>query len=250
MKIVLLCGGDINSQIVYSFLKENFQLIGVLEDIPVNKKKIIRRRIKNLGFFTTFSQLLFIKLITPLLKLESKKRVKEILSAVKVEKVSSTELPFISCSVNDISSVDFIKQLSPDIIIVNGTRIISKKNLNLINCPLINIHVGITPKYRGVHGGYWAINNNDIKNCGVTVHLVDAGIDTGGILCQKNIKVKPTDNFITYPLLQTIKGIECLKEVLEKNKLNETKKEASETKLYYHPTIISYLKNRVLKKIK
>ncbi|TXD56686.1 formyl transferase [Polaribacter sp. IC066] len=250
MKIVLLCGRDINSQIVYSFLKKNSQLIGVVEDIPINKKKILRRRIKNLGFITTFSQLLFIKLITPLLKLESKKRVKEILSEIEIEKVGSAELPFISCSVNDTSSVDFINQLSPDIIVVNGTRIISKKNINLINYPLINIHVGITPKYRGVHGGYWALNNNDIKNCGVTVHLIDPGIDTGGILCQKSIKVKSTDNFITYPILQTIKGLECLKEVLEKNSLNVTQKEGSVSKLYYHPTIINYLKNRILNKIK
>ena len=193
---------------------------------------------------------MFIKLITPLLRLESKKRVKEILSEVIIEKVSTTELPFISCSVNEASSVDFINKLSPDIIVVNGTRIISKKNINLINCPLINIHVGITPKYRGVHGGYWALNNNDIKNCGVTVHLVDAGIDTGGILCQKSIKIKSTDNFITYPLLQTIKGLECLKEVLVKNKFEETKKVASASKLYYHPTIINYLTNRFFKKIK
>jgi len=250
MKIVLLCGGDINSQIVYSFLKQNYQLLGTLEDLPVKRTKIIRRRIRNLGFFTTVSQLLFIKLITPILKLEARKRVKEILSKVKIENTSATELPFISCSVNDTRSVEFINQLSPDIIVVNGTRIISKKILTLINCPIINIHVGITPKYRGVHGGYWALNNNDIKNCGVTVHLVDSGIDTGSVLCQKSIRVKHNDNFITYPLLQTIKGLECLKEILEENNFNETRTVTSDSNLYYHPTIIKYLKNRILKKIK
>ncbi len=250
MKIVLLCGGDINSQIVYSFLKQNFKLLGIVEDIPVNKNKIIRRRIKNLGFFTTLSQLFFLKFIAPILRLESRKRVNEILSEIKIEKVSTTELPFLNCSVNEASIVDFISKLSPDIIVVNGTRIISKKIISSINCPLINIHVGITPKYRGVHGGYWALKHNDIKNCGVTVHLVDAGIDTGSVLCQKSIKVASNDNFITYPLLQTIKGLECLKEVLEKNKLNETIKVKSPSKLYYHPTIFQYLKNRILKGVK
>ena len=42
------------------------------------------------------------------------------------------------------------------------------------------MHAGITPQYRGVHGGYWAVVNNDPEHCGVTIHFVDKGIDTGG----------------------------------------------------------------------
>jgi folate-dependent phosphoribosylglycinamide formyltransferase PurN len=72
-----------------------------------------------------------------------------------------------------------LKAINPDLVIVNGTRIISKKVLSSINSKFVNIHVGITPKYRGVHGTYWALVNNDVENSGVTVHFVDEGIDTG-----------------------------------------------------------------------
>ena len=48
--------------------------------------------------------------------------------------------------------------------ILNGTRIVSKKVISSIGCLFINTHCGITPKYRGVHGGYWAIYNNDLNN--------------------------------------------------------------------------------------
>jgi folate-dependent phosphoribosylglycinamide formyltransferase PurN len=66
-----------------------------------------------------------------------------------------------------------LKAINPDLVIVNGTRIISKKVLSSINSKFVNIHVGITPKYRGVHGTYWALVNNDVENSGVTVHFVD-----------------------------------------------------------------------------
>jgi methionyl-tRNA formyltransferase len=46
-----------------------------------------------------------------------------------------------------------------------------QRKYSSINSKFVNIHVGITPKYRGVHGTYWALVNNDVENSGVTVHL-------------------------------------------------------------------------------
>jgi folate-dependent phosphoribosylglycinamide formyltransferase PurN len=59
-----------------------------------------------------------------------------------------------------------------------------QRKYSSINSKFVNIHVGITPKYRGVHGTYWALVNNDVENSGVTVHFVDEGIDTGNIINQ------------------------------------------------------------------
>src|SRR5690606_24425483 len=87
-------------------------------------------------------------------------------------------------SVNATQCIDLVQKIEPDIVVVNGTRIISKKVLDAVPVSFINTHVGITPKYRGVHGAYWALACGDTDNCGVTVHLVDKGIDTGGILKQ------------------------------------------------------------------
>ena len=60
---------------------------------------------------------------------------------------------------------------------VNGTRIISSRVLDSIGCPIINTHAGITPRYRGVHGGYWALAEGHPEEVGTTVHLVDKGIE-------------------------------------------------------------------------
>jgi len=137
-------------------------------------------------------------------------------------------------------------------VIIHGTRILSAELLNSVTCRFINIHAGITPKYRGVHGGYWALANNDPLNCGVTVHLVDKGIDTGEIITQDNILPTPSDNFITYPYLQLAKGMELLLRVIKDHFDGKllTKKAVGKSVLRHHPTLWQYLANRMMKKIK
>ena len=101
-----------------------------------------------------------------------------------------------------------------------------QKVLSCIDAPFINTHLGITLKYRGVHGGYWALANGDPDNYGVTVHLIDVGIDTGGVLYQKFIKVLKNDNFNTYPIHQIAHAIPLMKDTLndiKENQLNTEK---------------------------
>jgi methionyl-tRNA formyltransferase len=136
--------------------------------------------------------------------------------------------------------------------VVHGTRIISKKVLQSVNVPFINIHAGITPRYRGSHGAYWALANNDKENCGVTVHLVDAGIDTGNILFQENIPITAKDNFATYGYLQLAVGLKLLQKAL--NELFEGKMEVKkndlDSALWHHPTLWGYLCKRISKAVK
>jgi methionyl-tRNA formyltransferase len=110
------------------------------------------------------------------------------------------------------------------------------------------MHVGITPKYRGVHGGYWSLVNNDENNFGVTIHYVDTGIDTGSIIYQATAARAPRDNFVTYPLLQLAAGIPLLKKALDElpKAGNHTgKKDVS--RLWSHPTAWGYLYRRLFK---
>jgi len=137
--------------------------------------------------------------------------------------------------------------------VVEKDLISSKEILNNINCLVINVHAGITPIYRGVHGAYWALANKDLENCGVTVHAIDKGIDTGSILAQDTIAPGPQDNFITYPYLQFQKAIVLLQKIvpeLLKGKVEFLPPPKGNSRLWYHPTIWQYLYFRIFKKIK
>jgi len=155
-------------------------------------------------------------------------------------------------SVNSNDTARLLKRYDPDAVVVNGTRIISKDIILSINSPFINGHMGITPRYRGVHGGYWALVNDDIDNCGVSVHLVDEGIDTGGIIYQDRIYITKQDSYVTYPFLQIAKLIPLIKATLQDVFADNlvVVEGTPDSNLWYHPTLLQYIKYRLFDKIK
>ncbi len=248
IKVVLLVGSGNSSRIVYNYLKNKFNIVKVIQEKPTPKSNIIKRRIKRLGYFKVFGQVLFLQLVVKLLKLTSKKRINEICESYGFElSPISGNVQIEVNTINDDETKKVLLESNADIVVVNGTGIIKKNVFQVIEKPFINTHVGITPLYRGVHGGYWALVNMDADNCGVTVHHIDAGIDTGGIIAQEIIKPTGKDNFVTYPLLQLGEALSRLEEtILNHRNIQTIANPAGKSKLWYHPTIFEYVRNRLL----
>ncbi len=248
--IVLVCTDCTNTRILYHGIKESIPVSHIITELPVSRKTLIRRRIKRLGFWTTFGQLVFQVFCIPILRKLSKKRITQFITENGLYTGPMPEEKMIRLqTVNGDAFVKAIGEINPSLIIVNGTRIISQATLDQIKCPAINVHVGITPLYRGVHGAYWALANNDREHCGVTIHVVDKGIDTGNILAQGIIDPTKEDNFTTYPYLQFDKAISLLKKVVPAiigtDQYSFQAVPAGKSRLWYHPTIWQYLYNRV-----
>lgn len=252
-KIVLLGGKGLSTNIVFNNLNETFGIHTAIIENPVSRKKLIKGRIKRLGLLKVLGQLIFQVCIVPLLGFLAKNRKKEIIAAktLNISPIPNSKINPVN-SVNDQKTIELLQQIKPDLIIVNGTRIISKKVLTSVQCDFINTHAGITPKYRGVHGTYWALANNDLQNSGVTVHFVDTGIDTGNIIYQEKVIPTSKDNFTTYPLLQIAEGLKILNKAIVDyfdNKISIKNKQL-ESHLWYHPTVFQYLYHRIKNNIK
>ncbi len=251
--ILLLAGPGESTHIVFNALNRTFGIDNVILEEKEGKVKYIKRRIRRLGYIKVAGQLLFHFFVLPVLRRGSSERIKSVHREYHLgEREIPEEKIFRVSSVNEKEAQELIKTLQPAVIVVNGTRIISKQTLSVINCPIINMHTGITPAYRGVHGAYWALVKKDIKNCGVTIHKVDPGIDTGGVLYQGIISPVKQDNFITYPHLQLAKGINLLEKAVQ-DALDENLKTISvnlPSRLWTHPTIWEYIYNRLVKKVK
>jgi folate-dependent phosphoribosylglycinamide formyltransferase PurN len=254
-KIVILGSQSNSTTLIFNRVNQLYPIEKVLIEQKEDFRLYFSRRIKKLGFSKVVGQFLFMLIIVPILKLMSSKRVKELnlvykfdYSLIPVSKVINVK------SVNSNETIEYLKKNQPDVILVAGTRIISKKVLSSVHSRFINIHAGITPFYRGVHGAYWALANNDAENMGVTVHYVDKGIDTGKILIQEQISIIKEDNFYTYPLIQLGVGLANLEKVLfdivnEQFQIKENEIEAKGM-LWYHPTLVQYLSYRIKKGIK
>lgn len=252
-KLLFIAGKGLSSQIILNALYQSFGVDAAIFEEKESTKTFLKRRIKKLGYLQVAGQIMFQLVIVPLLRRQAAVVIDSMLHKASVDTTQNVDIPIHEvASANDNSVIELIQNIQPDLIVINGTRILSKKLLAAISCPVINMHAGITPKYRGVHGAYWALVNDDKKNCGVTVHLVDAGVDTGEVLYQSLIKCAPEDNFLTYPIKQLVAGIPFLLKAVEdafSNKLTPYSASGN-SKQWYHPTIWQYLYMRIKKGIK
>jgi folate-dependent phosphoribosylglycinamide formyltransferase PurN len=253
---VLFLGVDCDtSRMIYHSVKEHWQIQQVIFEEPVSSFTKIKFRLKKLGVITVAGQLLFKLLNDFLIAPFSKKRKKQILEDYEL---SDDTIPAtVIFRVNDLHHLDWKKLLAlhqPDVILINGTRILKKYLLDCFSVPVINIHAGITPMYRGVHGGYRALLNDDVVHFGATIHLVDSGVDTGQILKHVYSAPHAKDNFHTYPLLQFSQAIKSLPFVIDNHlkngTLSEDQNKASFSKLWFYPTIYEYIYYRITKGIK
>ena len=239
--IVLLCSNGDSTRAVYQALKERFDDVTVIMEQDVPRSIFLKRRLKKLGFLSVFGQILFMAVVVPILQSLSQKRIGELKKELKIAEIENV---IHINSVNSEGGREELRKANPKVVVVNGTRIIGKETLQCVNAKFINMHAGITPLYRGVHGGYWALAENKPNLVGTTVHFVDTGIDTGNIIGQVFFEVAKNDNFTTYPYLHTSAGIPILVKTVElalTEKLTADEKEPSlSSKLRHHPTIWEY----------
>jgi len=95
--------------------------------------------------------------------------------------------------------------LKPDgIVIVGYGRIVPQWMLDLPPLGNINLHASLLPKYRGAAPIQWAIARGE-SITGVTTMKIDAGLDTGDILLQRELPIAPNDTAETLgPKLATM----------------------------------------------
>jgi len=86
-----------------------------------------------------------------------------------------------------------LQKLAPEcVVIIAYGQIIPARLLHIPKYGWINLHASLLPKYRGAAPIHWAIANGETKT-GVTTMRIDAGMDTGGLLLQREIPIGPRE---------------------------------------------------------
>lgn len=97
-------------------------------------------------------------------------------------------------NVNTKESIEKIKSLEPDFIVVAAYgQILKKELLEIPKYNIINIHASLLPKYRGASPINWAIVNGDEKT-GITIMEVVEGLDSGDMILKEEIKIEEDDD--------------------------------------------------------
>ncbi|MFO7887521.1 MAG: methionyl-tRNA formyltransferase [Eubacteriales bacterium] len=124
-------------------------------------------------------------------------------------------------NINNLKSIDFIKDIEADyIVVVAYGQILHKEILKHPKKSCINLHASLLPKYRGAAPINWAIIKGE-KVTGVTTMIMEEGLDTGDILKTKKVNINNKMNAGELHdilkdiggelLIETIEGIEAQK---------------------------------------
>ena len=91
--------------------------------------------------------------------------------------------------------VDHVRDLAPDLIMVNSYSMLLREEVLSIPCHgAVNIHGALLPQYRGGNPTQWALINNDTET-GVTMHYMTAQFDAGDIIAQKRVPIHFEDTW-------------------------------------------------------
>ena len=111
-----------------------------------------------------------------------------------------------------------LRHWEPDVIVVAAFgRILPPAILELPPRGCINVHGSLLPKYRGAGPVQWAVINGE-RETGITTMMMDEGMDTGDMLLQERVEIRPDDTAGTLALRLAEVGGRLLVETLRQLK--------------------------------
>lgn len=246
--VVMLATDKASTRMLYHALAQDIDIERVVIVEPAATARFLRARARKLGLAKVAGQVLFKMAVCPVLEAQSQRRLQEIAAqhGLREEPIPEDKVVRVG-PLNSEETTETLRALQPAVVVVHATPIISGAVLSSVTAPFVNIHAGITPAYRGVHGAYWALVEGRRDLCGVTVHFVDEGIDTGKVIGQALIDPGAGDSFVTYGLLQLAAGIPIIRKSISdilRSDIELQSPLSDVSRLRTHPTLLEYLVNR------
>lgn len=112
---------------------------------------------------------------------------KKIFGSLSVDDVF-TDIPMYLCETeSDLNSEEvasFVRELTPDVVVIFGTDLIKDPVFSALPRDKVNIHLGLSPWYKGSATLFWPFYNLQPNHAGVTIHQIVAEADAGAIIHQ------------------------------------------------------------------
>lgn len=136
-------------------------------------------------------------------------------SPVKVA-ASRCKLPILQpIHLTDSELLGQLTQLAPDLLVVVAFRILPEAVIGIPRFGAVNLHASLLPRYRGAAPIQWAIINGE-RETGLTTFLIDAGVDTGGILLQETVAIGEDETAGNLHDRMMVLGAELLAETVDR----------------------------------
>lgn len=133
---------------------------------------------------------------------------------IKNRNVVVKDFADLGISINSSQGINLLKKFNSDFTLVMGSAILCEdiiKNSKVI----LNIHTGLSPYYRGGNSNFWPIYNLQPNFCGLTIHLMTSGIDSGPIIYSDYVDAR--DFELSYPRINNFciqKAVQVLPDII------------------------------------
>jgi hypothetical protein len=134
------------------------------------------------------------------------------------EKVSfpDTEVLTVPYGVSNSPEVrDWVGGRQPDFVLLYGSSIIKPPLLSDYGERVVNLHLGLSPYYRGSGTNFWALVKREPECVGATIHLAVVKVDAGAILAQVRPEAEAADRAHELGTKTIIAGLELMPRILE-----------------------------------
>ena len=148
---------------------------------------------------------------------------KEIFGEIRFTSSNVTQLVLKSGDLNMVDLSLLKPSFESDLFIVFGSSYIKSPLIDiLLEKGAINIHMGVSPYYRGSSCNFWALYDGNPELVGATIHKLGRGLDSGDILYHAFPPVKKMDGFLL-GMLSVKSAHESLIKYISEKKLEEFK---------------------------
>lgn len=134
--------------------------------------------------------------------------------------------------------------------IYNGIGILRKDLINSFRIGILNSHMGILPKYKGMNVLEWSLFNKD--KLGITHHFIDSGIDTGDIIATYPLEISEKDTIVSLRQKSRILSYNKLPNTLQKIEKGDYYKQVANGLQYFvmHNSLKTIAENNIKELLK
>ncbi len=111
-------------------------------------------------------------------------------------------------TLNSPETANMLEAQRVDFVLVYGTGLIKQPLIDRFHDRMINMHLGLSPYYRGNAANFYPLVNEEPEFVGATIHMIDPGIDTGPILHHARPDITAADMPHTVGCKTILAGIE------------------------------------------
>lgn len=221
MKVLLFSGTHSRHAYVHEHVLKNFDVCGavVMEREPIIPGKSVKGNPNDISFWPPNVRSLY--------KMHFNKRdeVEKTYYKNKSSKIYDSYCDVLRVTPNELNSNkvrEFVDQKQPDVCFIFGTNIIKDNITEVMPKLSINLHLGLSPWYRGSATLFWPFYNLQPQFAGSTFHLIVDEPDAGDIIHQSTPTLHLNDTMHEVAANTVVQSAKDLIKILELIKNNNT----------------------------